>query len=165
MKLSQLKGMPVVSVQGADKLGTVDEVLFERQAEQITALRVNMTGLFAGHRFIAWKNVKSVGDSAVTVADSSALQQEDELPAKGQNPSLRSVVGTKVITENGSEAGSVTDVDLDSASGSVTGYVLSTSLLDKIQNKQHLIPVSWVLTIGDNLIVVSDQTLNSQSTS
>lgn len=66
------------------------------------------------------------------------------------------MVGLRVITEGESEVGTIADTDIDLSTGNVVGYVRRPSILDRVQHREHLVPVSLVKRIGDRLVVIAD---------
>jgi sporulation protein YlmC with PRC-barrel domain len=61
-----------------------------------------------------------------------------------------------MLTEHGHEVGTISDLDIDFATGAVTAYVLSGSLLDRLRKENHTVPVSAIKSIGEKLVVVSN---------
>lgn len=161
MKYSEIQGMPVVSVQGADELGHVDDLYLDLGQSRILALRVNLSGLFSGHRALQWKDIQSIGQNAVTVASSSVLQQARDLPALENAVGWQSVRGMKVMTEGGDEVGTVSDLDLDPATGHIESYLLQEGFLDRLQHKERLIPSSAVVSTSSHMLVVNSQALTN----
>ncbi len=157
MKYSDLKGQPVVDVVTADTVGTVRELYIDSQQQRLPALRLHISGLFSGDRILLWNDIQSIGENAVTITRTDVLHEGKNVPDIQTWNQAGDILGTRIITENGADVGTVADIEVDPKSGDVTSYVLRGNLLESLQHREQLIPASWVKTIGKGLIVVKDQ--------
>lgn len=66
MKFSQVKGMAVVDLHDARKLGNLEDLLLDPQSRQIVELKVKFS-LFGASTFIPKSWLKSIGPNAITV--------------------------------------------------------------------------------------------------
>jgi uncharacterized protein YrrD len=146
----------VLSVADAHELGSVDDLFLHLKEQRVVALRVKTGGLFGGHKALPLQDVKAVGKNAVTVEDATRLGERGAFPALTDAVGRGAVEGARVVTESGTEVGTVSDLDADFTTGVINGYVLSSSLLDRLQHQEHLVPASTVKSIGDKNIVVAD---------
>jgi sporulation protein YlmC with PRC-barrel domain len=60
MDVDRLHGMAVVSVQQAEKLGTVEDVLVDLDQHRVAGLLLH-SGLFHGGPIVGWASVHSIG--------------------------------------------------------------------------------------------------------
>lgn len=156
MKFHDLRGTPILSVADAHELGTVDDLFLHLGDQRVIALRIKTGGVFGSHKVLPLQDVKSIGQDAVTVADASKLTDRGDVPALKDAVGRAAVEGVRIITESGTEVGIVSDLDADFRTGVVNGYVLRSSLLERLQREEHLVPASTVKSIGDKHIVVAD---------
>jgi len=118
-----LRGIAVVSVQEARKLGTVDDVLLDLQRHRLGGVTLQ-GGLFRGGPTVEWSAIRSVGQDAVMVDDSGAVAAP--LDAKHSAlVRLTALRGTKVVTDMGDLAGTIAEVEVDPASGAVAAYTVA----------------------------------------
>lgn len=157
MRFKDFKGRPVVTLDNAETVGQVSELLLDFTKEQVRGLRVNMNGLFSGHRDLAWGDIRAIGQDAVTVANGDALKEDSALPDIANLPDVGDVTGSSVMGEAGNQIGTVSDVEFDTSSGAITGYVLSEGFLSRLQGIVHIVPASDVQSISKNMLVVSDE--------
>lgn len=162
MKFHDLRGSRILSVEAAEQLGTVDDLFMHLNDQLVVALRVKTGGVFGGHKALLLQDVKSIGRDAVTVDDASKLNDLDAVPALQDAASRDAVEGARVISEGGTDIGTVSDIDADFTSGAIHGYVLGSNLLDRLQHREHLIPAATVRSIGHKTIVVSESALPAQ---
>jgi sporulation protein YlmC with PRC-barrel domain len=122
MRAERLKGMAVVDVDAAVKLGTVSDVILDPGARQVAGLIVarGQSLLGGGQHFtLPASAVRALGQDAVTVRRAEAEEQVGHL---GGLPRLGQVVGRKVVTENGRLVGTIEDVEIDPLSGAIVAY-------------------------------------------
>jgi sporulation protein YlmC with PRC-barrel domain len=144
-------------VTDAGELGSVDDVQLDLARQQALALAVKVGGgLFPGHKAVLLQDVKSVGQDAVTLQDASKLNDIKAFPSLQSATAATDLHGFRVITETGTEVGTVADVDVSFPDGAIAGYVLAGGLLDRLQHQEHLVPTSTVKSFGEKLIVVTD---------
>ena len=162
MKVSDLQGREVVSLDKADKVGYVDHVLLDLNAEQAVAIEVKLLGLFSGDKILPWADIQSIGEDAVTIQNEEVLRDEKDSPLRDY-PSAASIEGSKVMTQDGQDVGSVGDVDIDPGTGKVVAYLLKEGLLASLAHNKREIPVADVISISPNMIVVQNQAVRTVS--
>lgn len=157
MKYSEVKGKPVVDVTTADALGSVHDLYIDERQQQVVALRVHVSGFFSGDRVLLWPDIQAMGENAVTVANVDVLREAKKVPEVQDLNRAGDIIGTKIITENGTDVGTDADIEIDPKTGAITFYVLHGNLFQSLQHREQLVPAAWVKTIGKGLIVVRDQ--------
>jgi uncharacterized protein YrrD len=148
--------MPVIGLEGAQRLGTVDGLLLDLKNQRVLGLRVKTRSFLPGHRAMLLEDITSVGQDAVTVADATKLVDEKKLPAFADAADMSAVDRARVLNESGTVLGTVSDLEVDLNSGAITQYILSGSLIDGLRHREHVVPVAEVRSAGEKLIVVVD---------
>lgn len=157
MKLSELKGRSVVSVSQAHKLGEVDNVVVDLSSRSVLGLLVRTGGLLHSRQAVLLRDVKAIGQDAVTVEDESQLNGQDKFAELKDKPTADAIVGAKVMTESGSQVGSVSDLSVDIPAGQITEYILDEGLLERLRGQERFVPASAVRSLGVRLVVVTDE--------
>jgi sporulation protein YlmC with PRC-barrel domain len=118
---SDMVGVPIVTVAG-DDIAEVRDVVFDGAAGRVLGFTLNRRGRLARRmkETLARANVSAVGPHAVIVADEQAVGAEI-VSTRGETPG-GNVLGNRVMTDTGVNVGTVTDVVIDTAVGSVVGY-------------------------------------------
>jgi len=113
-------GLPVVTLAG-DDVAEVRDVVFDAGVGQVLGFTLNRRGRLAGRmkETLGRNRVVAVGPDAVMVADADALVVE---PVRGDQHASGNVLGDVVLTDGGVQVGTVSDVVIDAAEGSVVGY-------------------------------------------
>jgi sporulation protein YlmC with PRC-barrel domain len=154
MDVDHLRGMAVVSVQQAEKLGTVEDVLLDLDEHRVGGLRLH-GGLFRGGPIVGWPSVHAIGQDAVMVDDSNAAGPGADGEVSGLTR-LHALHGMKVVTDAGVLAGTFDGADMDPATGRITRYVVAGpggGLFHR--GHRFMLPPEGIVGIGVDLITVA----------
>ncbi|WP_435644543.1 PRC-barrel domain-containing protein [Streptomyces sp. H49] len=138
MLVSQAHGLPVITAEEAEQLGRVSGLTIDPRTRSVVCVR--LSGAPKHATTIAWDLIEGVGRSAVVVRSlaSAGLGCRDEFPTHHE------VLGKRVLTEHGTEHGTLKDIAFDTATGHI--HTLYTALGEISGN--HL------LGIGEYAVVV-----------
>ncbi|MHC5700032.1 PRC-barrel domain-containing protein [Streptomyces tirandamycinicus] len=125
LRAREISQEPVVTLAGED-VARVKDIVFDPMRGSITCFTLSGQGLLAGplKRALLWKKVHALGPDAVMIRDEASLEDDDEAARERIDaPGGGSVIGARVITEDGTALGTITDVIIE-ASGTprVIGY-------------------------------------------
>src|SRR5438067_208485 len=126
IRVTELAGRPVIDIDAAEKMGTIDKLILDPDGRRVAGFIVTSGGGFPGNKertTIPAAAVHAIGPDAVTVkrdeAGSADIARLEELP-RGSD-----VIGRKIVTEDGRYLGKVDDVLIERADGRIFGYVLT----------------------------------------
>ncbi|CAK7285934.1 PRC-barrel domain-containing protein [Streptomyces sp. RM1] len=137
MLVSQAHGLPVITAEEAEQLGRVSGLTIDPRTRSVVCVR--LSGAPKHATTIAWDLIEGVGRSAVVVRSlASAGLGRDAFPTHHE------VLGKRVLTEHGTEHGTLKDIAFDTATGHI--HTLYTALGEISGN--HL------LGIGEYAVVV-----------
>jgi len=135
-------GRPVVARDTAETVGDVQGAVVDVVTRRVVALQV---GKGRKARVVDWAAVSGVGPDAVVVQSESALRDpvgdRETGFVKGDLPLL----GARVLTDRGDEAGALDDVEFDESSGAV---------LDLVAGDQRF-PATGLRAVGSYAVVVT----------
>ena len=78
---------------------------------------------------LAWEDLQGFGPDAVTVATDTVIRPaRDALEQRAEDNDLE-ILGKRVLTEQGTELGTVTDVDFDPNTGAITTLITKTETI------------------------------------
>lgn len=158
-KSQDLLGMPVISVEEGLKVGTIKGLVVDPHNYQIAALIIEPRGWLKGQKFIPFSQVKSIGDDAVTVANSASAEQGINLPDIVRLYKEKyEIIGCRAITTRGEAFGRVKEYYLDPATGRIIYLELNNGRLNFFKDI-CLLPVSYVQTIGREIIVCKEDAI------
>lgn len=166
---SQLIGRPVIDMEAAERLGKIKEVIVRHDGERIAGFVVShgetIMGTGGTRRLIPASALHAIGPDAITVR-ASALQEKagGELDSL---PRMSDVIGHKMMTRSGRLLGSINDVLIDGANGSIIGFAIGEGVRNKLENlfnqeRAHVrgyVRANADLQVGNDLVVVPDDAL------
>jgi uncharacterized protein YrrD len=157
MNGKDIRGLNVISIADGTQVGTIDQVFLDLTAKQVVGFSVtNGVGPFGGSRdnapTVAASAVHSLGPDALTLDDVTAAHAAWVDAAYGSLESLDALGGRKVVTEGGSDVGTVAAVEFDEHTFALTQVEVSAGFL-----KSHThIPLAQLIRIGQDVVVVAD---------
>ncbi len=149
----ELAGLAVVTLAGGEKLGRIDDVVFNPANGLVTGFFVDRGGMFSKTKFLPAGDVQGLGDDALTTQSESALL--DGPSAITGEVAAKTIENLPVLNPEGTVLGKVADVGIDTVNLTVPYLVLSGSLIaNALHGKPHL-PISAVQTVGADSVIVS----------
>ncbi|MEV3973165.1 PRC-barrel domain-containing protein [Streptomyces sp. NPDC050698] len=134
MLFSEARGLPVLTLTGADEVGVVRSLTVDAASGVVTHVRVR--GRHSRKdTVLAWGALHAIGPDAVLVRDAA---EPAEVPAHHELPGLR------ILTETGDTLGTVQDVVFEPGTGRVEAVATSHGDL----------PADRLLGLGDYALVV-----------
>ena len=150
-KMSELKGMPVLSLQEGEQLGQVDELIVDPATVQVVALLLDRRTANKEEQVVATVNVRSVGEAAITIEDRGSVVPISRIPRFQELARLKQpVLGKMVMSEDGTRMGEVADLEIDLKDFRVTSLVLQGFLW----KKGAAIPAERIRSIGRDAVIV-----------
>ncbi len=158
MHASELKGRSVVVLANAEKVGQVEDVLFDARFRQVLGFRVKEGGLLSKTVALPRDSVTAIGADALTVPSPDMINEEERFPQLAGAATLSQVTGTKVVTESGQLLGTIGQLDVDADARTVTAYVLSASLAERVmRHQEEVVQAGEVVRLGEGgIMVVAD---------
>lgn len=155
MRATEIVKRPVVTLAGED-IAQIKDIVYESHGGSVAGFTLAGRGLFAGplKTGLVWPAVHGLGPDAVMVADEGALTALDDVLGSAGERSAGGgdVLGSRVLTEGGTDLGKVVDVVLEvGAALDVVGYEL-----DPKEGKKVFIPLPDTLAVSGQALVVPD---------
>jgi uncharacterized protein YrrD len=162
MRTSEITKRPVVTMAGED-VAQVKDVVYAAGGGAVGGFTLAGRGLFSGplKQSLAWRAVTALGSDAVMIADESVLEPTQALldASAASGGSGGDVLGSQVLTDTGTDLGTVVDVVLevgDTRGGAcdVVGYEIEASEALGTKGTKVLIPLPDTLAAsGQHLMV------------
>jgi uncharacterized protein YrrD len=162
MRTSEITKRPVVTMAGED-VAQVKDVVYAAGGGAVGGFTLAGRGLFSGplKQSLAWRAVTALGSDAVMIADESVLEPTQTLldASAASGGSGGDVLGSQVLTDTGTDLGTVVDVVLevgDTRGGAcdVVGYEIEASEALGTKGTKVLIPLPDTLAAsGQHLMV------------
>ena len=162
MRTSEIAKLPVVTMAGED-VAQVKDVVYAAGGGAVGGFTLAGRGLFAGplKQALAWSSVSALGADALMIADESVLQDTQAVldVSAASGGSGGDVLGSKVLTDGGTDLGTVVDVIVEVEGGTdgtchVVGYEIEASEALGTRGTKVLIPLPDTLAAsGEHLMV------------
>lgn len=159
VKGSDVIGLEVITIQKGREVNNVQDIIYSSKEQKVKALLVDQGGWFSDAEVIPIMNVLSIGQDAVMVQSGDMIKKASEIHdgvaaiIKGE----QFLTGTKIMTEDGTELGTVNDLYFDSVTGKVTELEVSQGIEDFRSGKKR-VKVSDIITIGEDATIVKSYT-------
>ena len=157
MRATEVLKRPVVTLAGED-VAQIKDIVYAGAAGGVAGFTLNGRGLLAGplKTALPWSAVHALGRDAVMITDESVLVPRAELTARAPaGTGGGDVLGSRVITDAGTDLGKVVEVILDIATtADVVGYEIeSTEALGK-GGRTVLIPLPDAVAVSGEALIV-----------
>ena len=116
MLFSEATGRRVLSTGTAETVGTVAGFLVDPVTAQVVALRLKKT--HGSGDTVPWPDLTSFGADNVTVPSAEVITEATGA-AKDLDTKAGAMLGKRLLTDAGTDIGTVDDIDFDPASGAV----------------------------------------------
>ncbi|HEX8759673.1 MAG TPA: PRC-barrel domain-containing protein [Pseudonocardiaceae bacterium] len=127
MLFSQARKREVVNTATATRIARVDGFVVLPGPARVALLRLGKVS--GAGTLLAWDDVQGFGPDAVTVATDAVIRPaRDALEQRAEDNDLE-ILGKRVLTERGMDLGTVTDVDFDPDTGSITTLITKTETI------------------------------------
>lgn len=162
MRTSEIAKLPVVTMAGED-VAQVKDIVFSGGGGAVGGFTLAGRGLFAGplKQALSWSAVSALGADALMIADEGVLEDTQAVldASAASGGSGGDVLGSQVLTDGGTDLGTVVDVVIQVEGGTdgtcdVVGYEIEASEALGTKGTKVLIPLPDTLAAsGAHLMV------------
>lgn len=149
--------MPIVSLSEGLQIGTVRSLIVNPEKMEVAAITIDQRGWFREQKIIPYAKVRSVGNDAITIDQSSTVQRTVSLPEilklikERANP-----IGIRVLSEDGTVLGIIEEYYIDEETGRIVSLEISGKFLESLFKGKALLSADCVRTMGFDAIVVKN---------
>ncbi|MCL6610440.1 MAG: PRC-barrel domain-containing protein [Peptococcaceae bacterium] len=161
-KSKQFQGMPVISLEEGQQVGTIKGLVINPALKNVAALIIEQKGWFREQKFIPFSKVHKIGDDAVTVDRITRAEKGVSLPEILRLIKERvTVLGSRLVTESGTVLGVVDEYYVDLQTGDIVGLEFSGGTVSNLFKGSAFLDINYVRTLGSSLIICSDSSLDN----
>lgn len=154
-KISELVGIAVIDVKDGTKLGEVEEVVLSPDDLRLLGFVVG-SGRFLGHeeRIVETADIRSIGEDAITVdgQEASHTSQASTEEFRAARAGNRRLAGKKVVTDNGTVLGTVSDAVLDENGRQLSALLIGGGILQSPES----LHVDRIASVGPDVIIARE---------
>ena len=157
MRATDLVKRPVVTLTGED-VAQIKDVLYAAPSGAVSGFTLNGRGIFAGplKHALPISAVRAIGPDAVMITDEGAFAELADVadPAQVRD---RNVLGNRVVTDRGTDLGTVVDVILQVGRGAeVAGYDVEAGPALSESGQRVLLPLPDTLSVSGEALIVPE---------
>lgn len=158
MRCREVGGRPVVTLDEADDVAEVKDVVFDHAEGVVVGVTLNGRGMLSGplREVLPWSRIVALGRDAVMVESREALGEPDpRMDAAGVDP-RGDVIGARVITDEGKALGEVVDVVIDVGErAEVVGFEMHGPDVERGRDTATLlIPTAQTIAVSGEALIV-----------
>jgi len=155
--IDTLIGRPVLSLESANNLGRVYDLVIHPIKGELAGLSIQRFD--QSQALVSQEEIHSIGPDAVMVHSDQSLVPSDQSPIRAFPLAKNSLIGVKVVTENGKLLGEIANVYVHLGELPLFVYEVRSSILDKLLGHALYFPASFGCAFADDatrLIVPND---------
>lgn len=153
---TELIGLPVISITDGTEIGTVKSIVVNPEKRSVDFIAIEHEDWQTSVRAIPFKKIIGLGGYAITVENSGAVIDLNEIPIANQLLNRKiSVADTKAITKKGQLAGEIKEYYFSEESGSIETLNIDAT------DQSGFIDAEFVITYGKDIIVLEEEALNA----
>ena len=152
-------GKPIVAYDSGEEFNSIVDLVFDQESNQLLGFLVDESGWFSDALVLPLTNVQAIGADAVIVASRDAIDSAREFP-QIQNILERdnTLKGTRIMTLDGRDLGTMVDLYFDDTSGAIEGYEVSGGIFADAYSGRSFVPAPDTLKIGEDIAFVPSET-------
>lgn len=158
MRAREITGRPVVTLDTAEDVAEVRDVVFSHATASVVGFTLNKRGFLGSplKELLPWSRVTALGRDALMIETGAALGAGDRAMEDAAAGGDRDVVGASVMTDGGTRLGTVEDVIVQVADdATVVGFEVHGPEVERDRGSATLlIPVDDTLAVSGETLMV-----------
>ena len=152
-------GKPVVAFDSGEKFNTIVDLIFDQQNNLLLGFLVDEGGWFSNALVLPLSNIQAIGNDAVIVPSRDVISSASEFPEIQNILEKDNVLkGTKIMTVDGRDLGTMTDLYFDDKTGVIEGYEVSGGIFADAYSGRSFVPAPDTIKIGEDIAFVPSET-------
>ena len=157
-KYSEVLGLPVICIESAQKLGTVQDAIFSPLIKKAVAFSLEKRKCEFARKVIFLGNIKSIGKEAIIINDHKDIDSLSKTEYLRMFENMK-LIGLKVYTTDGQDLGEVKDIIFDFKTGRIDGVEISDGLIRDLFEGRRILPLYGKVKFGEDSIVVGSESV------
>ncbi len=152
-------GKPVIAYDSGEKIETVVDLIFDQDDNCLLGFLIDEGGWFSNAKVLPLELVKAIGIDAVIIPTKDAIAISNEYAAIHKILEANNILnGTRIMTTDGRDLGTLIDFYFDEKTGRVEGYEASGGLFADAYSGRSFVPAPQTLKIGEDVAFVPTET-------
>lgn len=159
MRAREIGGRPVVTLDTAEAVAEVKDVVFDHARGALVGFTLNRRGFLGSplREVLPLSRVAALGRDAVMIEGRAAMGDDDPAMTSAREESRKDVIADAVLTDAGKELGRVVDVivRVDDGDADVVGFEVRGPDVERDRDAATLlIPVDDTLSVSGEILMV-----------
>jgi len=152
-------GKPVVAYDCGEEFRTIVDLIFDQEKNLLLGFLVDEGGWFNNALVLPLSKVQAIGSDAVIVPSKDTVSAASEFPdIQGILERDNILKGTKIMTTDGRDLGTMVDLYFDDLTGVIEGYEVSGGIFADAYSGRSFVPAPDTLKIGEDIAFVPSET-------
>jgi uncharacterized protein YrrD len=158
-KGKDIVGKPVVAYDSGEKIETIIDLIFDQNDNRLLGFLIDEGGWFSNAKILPLNLVKAIGVDAVIIQSKEAISLASKHVAINKILENNNILnGTRIMTTDGRDLGTLIDFYFDETTGAVEGYEASGGLFADAYSGRSFVPAPQTLKIGEDVAFVPAET-------
>ena len=158
-KGNEVIGKPVVSYSTGRRINTIKDLIFDQNSNRLLGFLISEGGWFSNPRVLLLKDVLAIGVDAVIISSKDNVFEANQVPEIYKILEYNNVLkGTRILTTDGRNLGTMVDLYFDNETGIVEGYEVSGGMFADAYSGRSFVPTPKTLKIGKDVAFVPVET-------
>lgn len=158
-KGNEVIGKPVVSYSTGRRVDTIKDLIFDQNSNRLLGFLMSEGGWFSSPRILLLKDVLAIGVDAVIISSRDNVFEAKQVPEIAKILEYNNVLkGTRILTTDGRNLGTMVDLYFDNDTGIVEGYEVSGGMFADAYSGRSFVPTPKTLKIGKDVAFVPVET-------
>ncbi len=153
IRVMDIKGIPVISLQDGRRLGYVDGPVFDNN-DCLTGFLLESRGLMPSRKYIALDNMLRVDRNSCVVYNSNSVEKLPVGTKSRRHSGHEDMLGKDVKNASGNSLGVVKDLVYSTETGSIQGLELSRGFIDDALEGRNVVMVKDGIEVAEEYITV-----------
>jgi sporulation protein YlmC with PRC-barrel domain len=159
MYVTDLRGLQIISLMSAFRMGTVEDALLDPTCRYVAALAIRTYG--PGKRqYVLRQSVQRIGRHAVILGGSDEAPEDATLDNSDRLVSLRALIGLEVVSDQGNLLGRVRNAVIDPSTLAIEAYEIAPAGLGRLRLRAPLrVNAAHALSASKDVLIFSESAL------
>jgi uncharacterized protein YrrD len=158
-KGKDIVGKPVIAYDSGEQVESIIDLIFDQEDNRLLGFLVDEGGWFSDAKVLPLNLVQAIGSDAVIIPSKEAIAASSQCATIHQILEKNNILnGTRIMTTDGRDLGTLVDFYFDQTTGVVEGYEASGGLFADAYSGRSFVPAPQTLTIGEDVAFVPADT-------
>lgn len=158
-KGKDIVGKPVIAYDSGEQVDLIIDLIFDQDENRLLGFLIDEGGWFSDAKVLPLDLVKAIGIDAVIIPSKDVIAVSSQYPAIHRILERNNILnGTRIMTTDGRDLGTLVDFYFDQMTGVVEGYEASGGLFADAYSGRSFVPAPHTLKIGEDVAFVPAET-------